>query len=139
MSSTMATTVKRRVLVVDDDEANRRFAERALRLEGYDVASAANGHEALRVIDAEPPFDLFVVDILMPQMAGDELGRHIRARVAGAKILYFTGYPDRLFAEHSVLPHNEALIEKPATLNGLLEAVSLAIGGRMDALRRSAT
>lgn len=121
----MATRAKPRVLVVDDDDSNRRFAERALVMEGYDVVSAANGPEALRLIDTEAPFDLFVVDVLMPQMAGDVLGLEIAQRIPGARILYFTGYPERI-VDRGLSP-NEALVEKPATLNGLLEAISVAL------------
>jgi len=121
----MATGAKPRVLVVDDDDSNRRFAERALAMEGYDVVSAANGPAALRLIDTEVPFDLFVIDVLMPQMAGDVLGLEIAQRIPGARILYFTGYPERI-VERGLSP-NEVLVEKPATLNGLLEAVSIAL------------
>ena len=49
-----------RVLVVDDEEANRTFAERVLRQAGYDTAVAADGTEALRVVNDHGPFDLVV-------------------------------------------------------------------------------
>jgi len=94
-------------------------------MEGYDVVSASSGPAALALLETEAPFDLFVIDILMPQMAGDVLGLEIANRVPGARILYFTGYPERVI-ERGLLS-NEALVEKPATLTGLLEAVSSAL------------
>jgi two-component system, cell cycle sensor histidine kinase and response regulator CckA len=119
-----------RVLVVDDEESIRRFAERTLRDVGYEVVLASDGPEAVRLVDAQAvPFDLFVIDVLMPQMRGDELARLLRQRDPDAKVSYFTGYSDRLFQEKSTLWENEAFLEKPVTIKGLLEAVSLLIFG----------
>ncbi len=118
-----------RVLVVDDEESVRIFSVRALKGAGYDVLSASDGREALAVADAKGPFALFVVDVSMPEMAGDELGRQLRQRNADAKVLYFTGYADRLFKERATLWENEAFIDKPVSKQGLLEAVSMSIFG----------
>src|SRR6476660_6863927 len=88
-----------RVLVVDDEMSVLAFAERALRRGGYEVVVASDGPEALRVVEAQRrPFDLFVVDIHMPQMRGDELGRRLRQQAPDVKVLYFTGFIDELFA-----------------------------------------
>jgi hypothetical protein len=57
-----------------------------------------------------------------------------------AKILYFTGFSDRLFSEKSMLGAHEAFVEKPLTMRGLLEAVSLLLFGDLrhtDIARRS--
>ena len=112
-----------RVLVVDDEESIRTFAERVLRGAGYDVVLASDGPEALRLVDAEPRrFDLFVVDMLMPQMRGDLLGQWLRQRDPGTRVLYFTGFSDRLFEDRKALLQLEAFIEKPVTVKGLQEA-----------------
>src|SRR6266849_9797496 len=114
------------VLVVDDEESIRRFAERILRDAGYEVVLAPDGPEALRVVDAQAvPFDVFVIDIMMPTMRGDELGRRLRQRDADARVLYFTGYIDRLFEHRKTLWEHEAFVDKPVNGTGLLEAVSL--------------
>lgn len=118
-----------RVLVVDDDHAVRQFVERVLRDGGYEVVSAADGPEALGLIERERPFDGFVLDVMMPQMRGDELARQIRQRDPDAKVLYFTGFSDQLFKEKVRLWANEAFIDKPVTVNGLGEAVSLLLYG----------
>jgi two-component system, cell cycle sensor histidine kinase and response regulator CckA len=70
---------------------------------------------------------LFIIDIVMPQMRGDELARQIRQRDPDVKVLYFTGFSDRFFEEKGMLWGNEAFIEKPATVKGLLESVSLLL------------
>jgi two-component system cell cycle sensor histidine kinase/response regulator CckA len=125
-----------RVLVVDDEESIRRFADRALAGAGYEVVVASDGPEALRLVEAQPrPFDLFVIDIVMPQMSGDELGRRLRQRDPDAKVLYFTGYSDRLFDDQKTLSEHEAFIEKPVTVKGLLEAVSLMLFGHTQGVR----
>ena len=122
-----------RVLVVDDEESIRKFANRALRGAGYDVGVASDGLEALRLVAAQPrPFDLFVLDVQMPHMRGDELGRQLRQRDPDVKVLYFTGYSDQLFADRHTLWEHEAFIEKPVTPDGLLEAVSLLLFGHTD-------
>ncbi len=118
-----------RILVVDDEEPVRAFAERALVGAGYEVVVASDGPEALRIVEEQGPFDVFVVDVLMPQMRGDELARRLRQMDADVKVLYFTGYPDQLFKEKITLWEHEAFVEKPVSGTGLLEAVSLVLFG----------
>jgi two-component system, cell cycle sensor histidine kinase and response regulator CckA len=118
-----------RVLVVDDEAAVRTFVARVLREAGYDAAVAADGPEALGIAEQQASFDLFVIDVNMPGMRGDELARRLRQHNRDAKVLYFTGFSDRLFEERPVLWEGEAFVEKPATRKALLEAVSLVLFG----------
>jgi CheY-like chemotaxis protein len=126
------TTTKLRVLVVDDEESVRTFAERVLVDAGYEVALAADGPDALRIAPLLGPFDLFLIDLVMPRMNGNEVARLLRRADPDAKILYFTGHSDLLFEEHPTLSVNEAFLEKPVGINGLLEAVSLLLFGRIQ-------
>ena len=121
-----------RILVIDDEASIRAFAGRALGAAGYDVAVASDGADALRLLDKHPPFNLFLVDLVMPGMRGDELGRQLRQLDPDVKVLYFTGYSDRLFEDRKVLWANEAFLEKPVTLKALLEAVSLMLFGHTN-------
>jgi two-component system cell cycle sensor histidine kinase/response regulator CckA len=118
-----------RVLVVDDEERIRGFAERVLREGGYDVVTAPDGPEALRLVGEQGRFDGFVIDVMMPQMRGDELARALRRIEPDAKVLYFTGYSDNLFKEKVTLWEHEAFLDKPVTVDGLLQAVSLLLFG----------
>lgn len=66
------------LLVVDDDPLSRRLVQGLLAPEGYDVAQASDGNEAL-VLLGQRPFDLVLADVLMPGMDGLELCRRMRA------------------------------------------------------------
>ena len=125
-----------RVLIVDDEESIRTFAERVLHLAGYETAVAADGPEALRIAEAQAPFDLLLADVFMPAMHGDELARRLLRLEPDLKVLYFTGYSDQLFAERTTLGANEAFIDKPVTMKGLVEAVSLMLSGHTHRLGR---
>jgi CheY-like chemotaxis protein len=121
-----------RLLVVDDEEFVRKFAERVLRDAGYDVVVAAGAAEALALLDERGPFDLFVLDVRMPQMEGDELAHEIRRRIGDSKILYLTGAGDRLFQQQDAPWGDEAVLAKPASRKGLAEAVALMLGAWPD-------
>jgi CheY-like chemotaxis protein len=128
-----------RILIVDDERSTLTFSQRVLSDAGYQVAAALNGPEALALVDNQRPFALFVIDIVMPGMRGDELAQGLLQRFASAKVLYFTGNSDRLFEEQRVLREREAVIEKPAAMNGLLEAVSMSLFGHTRGLAGSLT
>jgi two-component system response regulator RegX3 len=70
-----------RLLVVDDEDAILEFVSFNLRKEGYDVTTARNGDEALALAAARP-FDLVILDIMLPGVDGFEVCRRLRARGA---------------------------------------------------------
>jgi two-component system cell cycle sensor histidine kinase/response regulator CckA len=113
-----------RVLIVDDDEGIRRFAARALGQSAYVVVTACDGLDAIRIVESQPRFDLFIIDVMMPGMRGDELARRLHDRDPEIKVLYFTGYADQFFALRPNLRANESVLVKPVTLAEFLEAVS---------------
>ena len=120
------------VLVVDDEELVRKFVDRVLREGGYQTATASDGPEALEVAAKLEHFDILVTDVMMPQMTGDELARRIRVATPGIKVLYLTGFSDRLFKEKVTLWADEAFLDKPCSVTGLLQAVSLLLFGRFE-------
>jgi two-component system cell cycle sensor histidine kinase/response regulator CckA len=121
-----------RVLVVDDEELVRKFVERVMREAGYETATASDGPEALEVAAKLETFDILVTDLMMPQMTGDELARQMRVSTPEIKVLYLTGFSDRLFKEKVTLWADEAFLDKPSSVKGLLEAVSLLLFGRFE-------
>ena len=121
-----------RVLLVDDEESIRLFAERVLRDAGYDVMTAVGGAEALTIAAAHGPFDLLLADLMMPGLRGDELARQLHHLQPSLKVLYLTGYSDQLFQYRPALWENEAFLDKPVSVKGLLEAVSLSLFGHTN-------
>jgi two-component system, OmpR family, response regulator MprA len=80
---------KMNVLVVDDDFAIRESLDRSLRANGYDVEVASDGTEALRAVDGAP-FDVVVLDVLMPRRDGIDVCRTLRAAGNRVPILMLT-------------------------------------------------
>src|SRR5215470_8637433 len=130
---TRPTSSRSRVLVVDDDDAVRTFVKRILDEDGYVVDASATGSEALtRILDGQV-YDLVVADVCMPEMSGPQLVARMRQRGSQAKVLYVTGFADQLFDERDEqLWAEEAFLDKPCTVQGLREAVSLLIHGYID-------
>jgi CheY-like chemotaxis protein len=114
----------RRVLIVDDDDLFRSFVQRVFADEGYETEVARDGDEALAVAANSPAFDLLLTDEIMPCMPGHQLARFMRVRQPDLKVLYVTGYSDRLFREKQSLWADEAFLEKPCTPAELVEAAA---------------
>lgn len=113
------------VLIVDDEEPIRRIVDRILTSAGYVTRLASNGADALALAEGPDAIDLLVTDMMMPEMNGDEVARRLRQKHPELKVLYFTGYGDRLFDEKGTMWEDEAFLEKPCGPKALLEAVSL--------------
>jgi CheY-like chemotaxis protein len=120
------------VLVVDDEEPVRRFVDRVLREANYRTTLASDGADAIKVAAEHGPFDILVTDLMMPQMTGDELARRLRQTDPGLKVLYLTGFADSLFKEKVTLWQDEAYLDKPCSVKGLLQAVSLLLFGHFE-------
>ena len=121
-----------KILVVDDEEPVRRFVDRVLQAAGYETAVASDGPDAIAVAQKIGHFDILVTDVMMPQMNGDELARRLRQSEPALKVLYLTGYSDKLFKEKTTLWQDEAFLDKPCSVKGLRQAVSLLLFGRFE-------
>ncbi len=116
------------ILLVEDEEAVRAFAARALASRGYTVLEAESGVEALKVVEeAGSPIDLIVSDVIMPEMDGPTMLTELRRRGVLAKVVFVSGYADDAFARN--LPGEEKFVflPKPFTLKQLVETVKGAM------------
>ena len=120
------------ILIVDDEDSVRRFVERVLQDASYRTATASGGPEAIEAAARLGSFELLVTDVMMPQMSGDELARRLRLKEPDLKILYLTGFSDRLFKDKVTLWEDEAFLDKPCSVKGLQQAVSLLLFGRCE-------
>ena len=126
------------VLVVDDDEHVRRVSTEMLLGLGYRVSAAADGHEALALLQRER-FDLLFSDVVMPRgLSGIEVARQARLLCPGLKVLLTSGYP---LAEKPN-PEQYRLLPKPFRSRDLATAVGELLDRRRpdrpSSLRRAA-
>ena len=116
------------ILLVEDEEAVRAFASRALQSRGYTVLEAESGVDALRVFEeVDGKIDLIVSDVIMPEMDGPTMLTELRKRGLMAKIIFVSGYADDAFAKN--LPEGQEFIflPKPFSLKQLIETVKGAM------------
>ena len=116
------------ILLVEDEEAVRAFAARALASRGYSVLQAANGLEALEIVaQNRGEIDLVVSDVVMPEMDGPTMFGELRKRGVAAKVIFVSGYAEEAFAKN--LPDGEdfGFLPKPFSLKQLIEAVKAAV------------
>ena len=73
------------ILIVEDDEVTSYMLEFLLQREGYTVTKANDGKEALKLIENSKPFDIVLLDIMIPYINGFELISHIRSQPAWGK------------------------------------------------------
>lgn len=82
-----------RVLVVDDEENQRRTLSIGLKLEGFDVVVAGSSQEALQILSAaSPQVDLALIDLMMPGLNGLELARQMRSLYPNVRVVLSSAY-----------------------------------------------
>ncbi|MFN7943610.1 MAG: PAS domain S-box protein [Thermoanaerobaculia bacterium] len=117
------------ILLVEDDEALRRLTERALESAGYDVLVAANGGEALLLLEEFPgPVHLLLTDVVMPGMSGRDLADRLREMRRDMRVLFCSGYTDDTILHHGVLDDLTNFISKPYTVAALAGKVREVLG-----------
>ena len=77
--------MKKKILVVEDEESLRLLYEEELKSEGYEVLTAGNGREAIELLETGKP-DLIILDIVMPQTDGVWFLKNLRAHPTKTKI-----------------------------------------------------
>lgn len=119
-----ATAAALVVLVVDDDAVIRAYVARALTLAGFEVAAAADGREALRLVAEDRVRPAVVVtDIEMPGMTGVELAARLLALRPTLRIVMMTGDPGRAEAARGHPSIVDEVLLKPMRPEELVRAV----------------
>ncbi len=119
------------VLVVDDDELMRRMTERLLRGAGYQVVTAPDGREAVRVFqERREEIKLVMLDIVMPEMGGRVASERIRALSGDVPFLFTSGYTMSIQDTEFVSDPSRRFLPKPFNAGQLLREVHNALHGR---------
>ena len=112
-----------RVLIVDDEPDIRATVSAMLEIEGYDVAEAANGADALAVVEADPP-DVILLDMRMPVLDGWGFAAEMRRRNHAIPIVVMTAARDAARWAEEVAA--AAFVAKPFGYDDLIAAVERA-------------
>jgi CheY-like chemotaxis protein len=118
-------------MLVEDDTSVRHLTVRMLRHHGYTVIEAANGEEALELYKQQPDnkIDLVITDVVMPLMGGKPLADQIRAIRPESKILFVSGYTDKILAHKDILEPGVGFLHKPYSPEMLIRKVHNLLTG----------
>jgi two-component system cell cycle sensor histidine kinase/response regulator CckA len=112
------------ILLVEDEAAVRQLAERVLSKAGYSVVATAGGEEAIqRAHELSGGLDLLLTDVVMPGLSGPEIAEQVSALHPRVRVLFTSGYSDEAISRHGVLKPGVSLLEKPFSVEALLERV----------------
>ena len=115
------------ILVVDDEPSIRRFAARVLLEEGFDVLEAADGEQALQIVEAGG-VSVLVSDVVMPRLNGVQLMERLARSHPQLPVLLMSGYAARELQGMGIAAPC-ALLTKPFAAERLVEEVRRCLGG----------
>ena len=111
------------ILLVEDDEAVRKFTKAILEKEGYLVIEAAEGEEALSKASTCMDVALLVTDMVMPRMSGRELARKLKEMCPVVNVLFVSGYTENAIVHNGVLDAGLDFLQKPFSSREFLAKV----------------
>ncbi|HNT35952.1 MAG TPA: response regulator, partial [bacterium] len=116
------------VLLVEDESAILRLAQTMLERWGYRVLTASKPSEAIQIAQSYPEsIHLLITDVIMPEMNGRDLTRHIASLRPGMKVLFTSGYTANVIAHHGVLDAGVHFMQKPFSMEDLAHKVREAL------------
>jgi CheY-like chemotaxis protein len=117
------------ILIVEDDDGVRQYASEILRDLNYQIIEAKDSAAALRLIEANKPFDLLLTDVVLPGINGRELASEVERRRPGTKIIFMTGYSRNAIVHHGRLDPGTELIQKPLIERALARKIRQVLDG----------
>ena len=103
-----------RILFVEDDELVRELVSLVLREHGYELLTAQNGREAIRLAEQHgAAIDLLISDVVMPEMNGAEVAQRVHSLAPGAKVLFVSGYSEADMSDQGLGVLAFEILQKP--------------------------
>ena len=121
----MPDDTKKKILVVDDEESIHLLYREELEEDGYQVVSAMNGEEGLRIFEEEKP-DLVILDINMPGLDGIEVLRQMKQSRPDIPVILSSAYPE--YKQDLASWASDDYIVKSFNLDELKESVKRHLG-----------
>jgi signal transduction histidine kinase len=115
------------ILLVEDNDAVRELARRALRQRGYTMIEARNADEALAWVSRGERPHLLLTDVVMPGLSGPNLAARILQQQPQLRVLYMSGYSGDAAAVHGTFWGGVPLLQKPFTTSQLAARVRMAL------------
>ncbi len=111
-------TGSERILLVEDEEAVRKFSKRALSAKGYEVLEAEHGAAAVKVYDDnDGQVDLVITDVMMPEMDGPTMAKILQEKDPAIRILFVSGFSEDRISDYA--GDNIYFLAKPFSLKQL--------------------
>jgi nitrogen-specific signal transduction histidine kinase/CheY-like chemotaxis protein len=113
------------ILLAEDEEVLREFANLILRKNGFHVLTARDGLEALKVAEQfNGPLDVLFTDVVMPRMGGAELFKRFTEKHPKTPVIFTSGYPRTILVESGLEDRDDyEFLQKPYTTQTLLEKI----------------
>jgi PAS domain S-box-containing protein len=119
------------ILLVEDEEAVRSFAARALRMRGYNVLEAGGGEEALEIVQSGANvIHLIITDVVMPNMDGPTMVRAVKALKPDLPVIFMSGYAEEAFRRNDQSSEDIHFLPKPFGLKQLAAKVKEVLSGQ---------
>ena len=124
-NSTDSNILKKRVLLLEDDETLSNMIKEFLESNLYEVVTVPNGAEGVRTLRKEE-FDIIICDMVMPKLPGDMFYFAVKKTKPHLchRFLFITGYPDNTRITDFIKEVNGTMLAKPFEMDELLEAVT---------------
>ena len=112
------------ILIVEDNHEVRKVAGRILRMQEYRVLEASNPNIAFSTCSQhEGPIHLVITDVVMPEMNGPQLAKHLISQHSEMKVLYMSGYVKNFISHQGILGKEMNYIQKPFMISELAKKV----------------
>jgi two-component system, cell cycle sensor histidine kinase and response regulator CckA len=122
------------VLIVEDEDMVRGIMARTLRECGYTVLEAADGREALELLETETrPVSLIIADVVMPDIGGQEMATRLATRMPGVPVLFTSGYTGLDVVSRGLLEPGREFLQKPLAPEALALKVREMVDARLPA------